>query len=126
MEGPENVTVARETEGAAIILRAAHDGYAERFGIIHERFVSLSDDGNKLDGEDIFLPATGNSLPENALDHFAVRFHHPRFRQPLTDGHGACCCCRTGCVEPHSHEDEVVLEKAPISPAADRAAPRRS
>jgi len=36
--------------------------YAERFSII-QRFISLSEDGNKLDGEDIFLPATGGPEP---------------------------------------------------------------
>src|SRR5580658_10663814 len=78
VEGPENVTVARDTEDGAIVLRAAHDGYAERFGIIHERFISLSADGNRLEGEDVFLPATGNAMPDDAEDHFAVRFHlHP-------------------------------------------------
>jgi uncharacterized heparinase superfamily protein len=115
VEGPENVTVSREAEGETTILRAAHDGYAERFGIIHERFVSLSDDGNKLDGEDIFLPATGNSLPEDALDHFAVRFHlHPSIRaNRLTDGHGAVLLLPNKDVwNLHSHEDEVVLEES--------------
>jgi uncharacterized heparinase superfamily protein len=115
VEGPENVTVSREAEGETTILRAAHDGYAECFGIIHERFVSLSDDGNKLDGEDIFLPATGNSLPEDALDHFAVRFHlHPSIRaNRLTDGHGAVLLLPNKDVwNLHSHEDEVVLEES--------------
>jgi len=37
-----------------MVLRATHDGYAERFGIIHERFVALASDGNRLDGEDVF------------------------------------------------------------------------
>jgi uncharacterized heparinase superfamily protein len=115
VEGPENVTVARDTEGAATILRAAHDGYAERYGIIHERFVSLSDDGNTLDGEDIFLPATGTALPENALDHFAVRFHlHPAVRvNRLTDGHGAVLLLPNKDVwNLDAHEDEVALEES--------------
>jgi uncharacterized heparinase superfamily protein len=115
VDGPENVTVARDTEGGSTILRAAHDGYAERFGIIHERFISLSDDGNKLDGEDIFLPATGNSLPENALDHFAVRFHlHPSIRvNRLTDGHGAVLLLPNKDVwNLDAHEDEVAVEES--------------
>jgi uncharacterized heparinase superfamily protein len=115
VEGPENVTVARDTEGGSIILRAAHDGYAERFGILHERFISLSEDGNKVDGEDIFLPATGNSLPENALDHFAVRFHlHPSIRvNRLTDGHGAVLLLPNKDVwNLDAHEDEVAVEES--------------
>jgi uncharacterized heparinase superfamily protein len=127
VDGPQNVTVARDTEDSAIILRAAHDGYAERFGIIHERFVSLSEDGNTLDGEDIFLPATGNSLPENALDHFAVRFHlHPSIRaNRLTDGRGAVLLLPNKDVwNLDAHEDEVVLEESVYLAGQD--GPRRT
>jgi uncharacterized heparinase superfamily protein len=127
VEGPENVTVSRDTEDGAIVLRAAHDGYAERFGIIHERFAALSEDGNRLDGEDIFLPASGNSLPENALDHFAVRFHlHPSIRaNRLTDGHGAVLLLPNKDVwNLDAHEDEVVLEESVYLAGQD--GPRRT
>jgi uncharacterized heparinase superfamily protein len=127
LEGPENVTVSRDTEDGAIVLRAAHDGYAERFGIIHERFAALSEDGNRLDGEDIFLPASGNSLPENALDHFAVRFHlHPSIRaNRLTDGHGAVLLLPNKDVwNLDAHEDEVALEESVYLAGQD--GPRRT
>src|SRR5580693_7614124 len=48
--GPSNVTVTREDHDDAIMLRAAHDGYADRFGIVHERVLTLSADGTRLDG----------------------------------------------------------------------------
>jgi uncharacterized heparinase superfamily protein len=90
VDGPRHVSVSRDPEGRGLMLRASHDGYAGRFGIIHERFVSLSADGNRLDGEDVFLPASGNVLPPDADDYFAVRFHlHPGTRAHLfPDGHG--------------------------------------
>jgi uncharacterized heparinase superfamily protein len=113
VEGPENVTVARDSEHDAIVLRAAHDGYAERFGIIHERFVSLSADGNRLEGEDVFLPATGNAMPDEADDRFAVRFHlHPAIRaNRLTDGHGAVLLLPNKDVwNLNAHEDVVAVE----------------
>jgi uncharacterized heparinase superfamily protein len=90
IDGPRQVSVSRDPEGRGMVLRASHDGYAERFGIIHERFVSLSADGNRLDGEDVFLPAGGEPLPPDAEDYFAVRFHlHPGTRaHPFPDGHG--------------------------------------
>src|SRR5262249_34445435 len=47
IDGPRHVTVARDTEEGAIVLRASHDGYASQFGIIHERFIAVSTDGNK-------------------------------------------------------------------------------
>src|SRR5262249_28192722 len=63
VEAPRHVSVSRDTEGRTMVLRAAHDGYAEQFGIVHERFVALSADGNRLDGEDVFLSANGDALP---------------------------------------------------------------
>jgi uncharacterized heparinase superfamily protein len=127
VDGPENVTVARDTEDNATVLRAAHDGYAERFGIIHERFVALSADGNRLDGEDVFLPATGNALPEDAQDYFAVRFHlHPSIRaNRLTDGHGAVLLLPNKDVwNLNAHEDVVAVEESVYLAGQD--GPRRT
>jgi uncharacterized heparinase superfamily protein len=91
VNGPSHVSVARDPEGRGLVLRASHDGYVERYGILHERFVSLAADGNRLDGEDVFLPVGGDTLPPDAEDHFAVRFHlHPGTRANVfPDGHGA-------------------------------------
>jgi uncharacterized heparinase superfamily protein len=127
VDGPGDVTVARDNEDEVTVLRAAHDGYAERFGIIHERFVSLSADGNKLDGEDVFLPATGNALPEDAQDSFAVRFHlHPSIRaNRLTDGHGAVLLLPNKDVwNLNAHEDVVALEESVYLAGQD--GPRRT
>jgi uncharacterized heparinase superfamily protein len=90
VSGPRHVSVSRDTEGRGTVLHAAHDGYVERFGIVHERFVALSADGNRLDGEDVFLPADGKALPPDVEDHFAVRFHlHPGTRpNPFPNGRG--------------------------------------
>jgi uncharacterized heparinase superfamily protein len=83
--------VSRDTEGRGTVLHVAHDGYADRFSIVHERFVALSADGNRLDGEDVFKPAEGDAFPPDAEDHFAVRFHlHPGTRvYPFPNGRGA-------------------------------------
>jgi uncharacterized heparinase superfamily protein len=127
VDGPQDVTVARDSDDNATVLRAAHDGYAERYGIIHERFVALSPDGNKLDGEDVFLPATGNILPEDAEDMFAVRFHlHPSIRaNRLTDGHGAVLLLPNKDVwNLNAHEDEVALEESVYLAGQD--GPRRT
>jgi uncharacterized heparinase superfamily protein len=127
VDGPYDVTVARDSEDKATVLRAAHDGYAERFGIIHERFVSLSADGNRLEGEDVFLPATGNALPEDAEDHFAVRFHlHPTIRaNRLTDGHGAVLLLPNKDVwNLNAHEDVVTVEESVYLAGQD--GPRRT
>jgi uncharacterized heparinase superfamily protein len=84
------VPVERETIADGEIVRATHDGYANRFSIIHQRSVILSPDGNRLDGEDMFLSAKGDEIPQKAADEFAVRFHlHPAIRaNRIADGHG--------------------------------------
>jgi uncharacterized heparinase superfamily protein len=89
--GPSRVNVSREDGSETIVLRAAHDGYAARFGILHERVLMLSSDGTRLEGEDIFLDADGEPRVRSTRDEFAIRFHlHPGVRATrLTDGHGA-------------------------------------
>ena len=86
--GPSDVQVAREERDGALHL--SHDGYADRFGVVHQRALRLSDDGRRLDGEDKFVPARGRSLPARRGDAFAVRFHlHPTLKASRhSDGHG--------------------------------------
>ena len=71
---------ARGSVADAIVLRAAHDGYADRFGIVHERVLTLAADGTRLDGEDLFLAADGGSQLRTAAR---------RIRRPLSSAsHG--------------------------------------
>ena len=44
---------ARRARPTARCCAPSHDGYAARFGVIHQRVVSLSADGCALDGEDM-------------------------------------------------------------------------
>jgi len=112
--GPTKVQIARETRAdGGTMLRAAHDGYASRFGIIHHRIVQVSADGNKIDGEDLFMPPDERMLPHSALDEFALRFHlHPGVKATrLTDGHGVVLVLPNKDVwNFSSHEDRVDLE----------------
>ena len=88
--GPRKVSVTREDAIDAIALRTTHDGYADRFGIVHERLLMLAADGTRIDGEDIFLAANGGTQLRAGPDQFAIRFHlHPAVKATrLTDGHG--------------------------------------
>jgi len=88
--GPSNVAVTREDRADGIVLRAAHDGYADRYGILHERTILLAADGGRFEGEDMFLAADGSSELRASQDRFALRFHlHPSVKATrLTDGHG--------------------------------------
>ncbi len=114
--GPRNVPVARETRGGdTIMLRTSHDGYASRFGIVHHRIIQIAADGNKIDGEDLFMPPDDRLLPNNALDEFALRFHlHPGVKATrLTDGHGAMLVLPNRDVWNFTaHEDRVELEES--------------
>jgi len=127
IDGPHQVTVARDNEDRATVLRAMHDGYAERFGILHERLVSLSADGNTLNGEDVFLPAAGNVSPGGAEDRFAVRFHlHPAIRASRqSDGHGAVLLLPNKDIwNLDTHEDVVAVEESVYLAGQD--GPRRA
>ena len=91
LSGPREVLVSRQDRDDATMVRGSHDGYADRFGVVHQRTWRLDTDGRRLDGEDAFAPAHGESLPGNRPDEFAVRFHlHPGVKASrLSDGHGA-------------------------------------
>jgi uncharacterized heparinase superfamily protein len=54
-------------------IEAAHDGYASRFGLTHQRILTLSGDGTELAGEDILIPTSKNG--KRGKIGFAIRFH---------------------------------------------------
>jgi uncharacterized heparinase superfamily protein len=53
-----------------------HDGYFGRFGILHERRLTLSHDGRVLTGADILRPPAGTLRLSHDVP-VAVRFHVP-------------------------------------------------
>ncbi|MDQ0349830.1 heparinase II/III family protein [Ancylobacter vacuolatus] len=76
--GPADLHVDRGERGGADVLRASHDGYVRRFGVVHQRSWRLSADGMRLDGEDLFRVAQGEEFPTDQPGRYAVRFHlHP-------------------------------------------------
>ncbi len=71
---PTSVTSRREQiEDGTLVLRAEHDGFRERFGLICQRRLRLSDNGETVEGEDRLIadPDPGTDLPERAT----IRFH---------------------------------------------------
>jgi uncharacterized heparinase superfamily protein len=115
VSGPTDVPVQREEREDGTIMRTSHDGYARRFGVIHQRTVMLTADGTRLDGEDYFIPAEGEALPSGAKDEFAVRFHlHPTIKaNKLTDGHGVMLMLPNRDVWTfNGYEDQVDLEES--------------
>ena len=55
-------------------VRASHDGWAQRHGIVHERTLSLSQDGERVVGVDRFVAAPGQRACDVPV---CLRFHLP-------------------------------------------------
>ena len=95
--GVGEVEMSRDETAGICRVEATHDGYARRFGLIHERRLTLSPDGRQLSGEDRIYAAgkrrrVGGNVP------FAVRFHLAPAVEPATtaDGQGALLRVRGG------------------------------
>jgi uncharacterized heparinase superfamily protein len=114
VSGPRNVVVSREDRNGGTLLRVSHDGYDDDFGVLHQRSLTLSGDGRRLDGEDLFTATRG----EQALagrDQFAVRFHlHPAVKASrLTDSHGAMLLLPNRDVWTfNAYEDRIDIEES--------------
>ncbi len=71
VSGPRSVAAHRQSPGdGSTILHLSHDGYARRFGLVHERNLRLGNGGHLLEGMDRFTgqPSKGNLS-------FVTRFH---------------------------------------------------
>lgn len=77
----------RDEADGAVVVEAAHDGYAVRFGLRHVRRVYLSAGGDDLRGEDRIVPVE-SAAPRREV-RFALRFHlHPEVQASLLSGGG--------------------------------------
>jgi uncharacterized heparinase superfamily protein len=88
-KGVGRVELARDETGGTIFVEASHDGYVRRFGLTHQRQLTLAPDGRELRGQDL-LVGTAKRRRGEALS-FAVRFHlGPEVEASTTaDGQGA-------------------------------------
>ena len=80
LSGPREVVTTRRRDERGVSVVVSHDGYADRFGLTHERAVTLAPDGRKLTGRDAFRVIDGRPAPtpDPAV---ALRFHlHPSVR----------------------------------------------
>ncbi len=125
--GPRHVRVSRAERDGALFVRAVHDGYVARYGILHQRSWLLAKNGARLDGEDVFLSADGKQFSRRSHDEFAIRFHlHPNVKASrLADG------CTVMLVLPRQQgwlfsapNTQVRLEESVYLPSSD--GPRRT
>lgn len=92
--GVADVAIDRVEDNDASRITASHDGYVRRYGLVHERRLSLGNDGKLLSGEDKLLQR-GRKKLKDAVP-FALRFHlAPGIEiTPTADGLGAILTSR--------------------------------
>lgn len=76
LAGPDRVEAELTECDGSVRLRAWHDGYLSRLGMIHERHLTLSVDGKRLTGSDILRPPHGTLRLTRDVP-LAVHFHLP-------------------------------------------------
>jgi uncharacterized heparinase superfamily protein len=88
-KGVADVEVARSEDNDCSRLETSHDGYVKGFGLIHQRRLSLGNDGKEVRGEDRLIPRGRKRIREAAP--YAIRFHlAPGVEATVTaDGMGA-------------------------------------
>ena len=85
ISGPRIVPTRRLEDAHALEIEATHDGYEQRFGLIHSRRLTLSATGRRIEGEDSLQP-TARRVPGAGQAEYALRFHlHPLARATLVD-----------------------------------------
>ncbi len=73
--GPSNVPVSREETSERTTVVASHNGFQRRFGLMHERSLTLQADGTALRGKDRLVAFRGTAAKGA---NYAIRFHvHP-------------------------------------------------
>jgi uncharacterized heparinase superfamily protein len=90
VDGPVRIEASRKRLEDATDLILSHDGYVERYRLLHRRRLVLTDAGDHLEGVDMFVLPDG-SPAKSGKDAFALRFHlHPNVRASLAgDERGA-------------------------------------
>jgi uncharacterized heparinase superfamily protein len=88
-KGVAQVELVRDETAGIVMVEAGHDGYVRRFGLVHQRQLTLAADGRELRGQDL-LTLQGRRRRAEPIP-FAVRFHlHPDVEAATTaDGQGA-------------------------------------
>jgi uncharacterized heparinase superfamily protein len=82
VEQPLPPRLLRETDASGTRLTAMHSGYANRFGLLHERGLAVSQDGSTVHGLDGLLDADPKRPADNVP--YALRFHlHPSVQATL-------------------------------------------
>ena len=71
--GVTDVEIARSEDNDCSRIEASHDGYMKGFGLVHQRRLSLGNDGKEVRGEDRLIHKGRKKIREAVP--FAIRFH---------------------------------------------------
>jgi uncharacterized heparinase superfamily protein len=107
-----------------VVLTTSHDGYLQRFGVLHRRALLLSADGNRVQGEDALEIGHAGRIGEGD---FAIRFHlHPSVKASrLSDARGVMLVLPNRDVWTfEARDDKVELEDSVFLAGSD--GPRRT
>lgn len=125
LRGPETVRLAVADERGTISFDGEHDGYLERYGVLHKRHMMLAADGRRIDGTDRLLPPRGALRLKRDVP-FAIHFHlHPEVRCPSSHQHSATMVLGDGSTWYFSIEGATLAVEESIH-FADSSGPRRS
>lgn len=90
IRGPDMVAARLSDEGGVAVLAGSHDGYLQRFGLMHFRRLALSQTGYDIEGIDRLEPPQGKLRLKSDLP-FAIHFHvHPDCRVERTADRSQC------------------------------------
>jgi uncharacterized heparinase superfamily protein len=83
LAGPKSVHHDVANSDSAMSVRIAHDGYREKFGLLHRRRLTLRKSGLEFEGYDQLAAAGDNAVDPKTR--FTIRFHlHPRVAAQLS------------------------------------------
>ena len=79
---------------ASAVVEASHDGYVRRFGLVHQRQLTLAADGRELRGEDLLIPTGRRRRGRGRCPSRSASISRPasRWRPPPT-ARAPCCGC---------------------------------
>lgn len=110
IRGPDLALVRTTEEAGAAVLAASHDGYLKRYGVMHNRRISLSESGTLIKGIDRIEPPSGRLRLKQDLP-FSIHFHlHPDCKaKAAPSGKGCIITMR------HGRQWEFLAEDAEMS-----------
>jgi len=85
-KGVVDVVIDRGEDNDTSRLEASHDGYVKAFGLVHQRRLSLGNDGKEVRGEDVLSPRGRRKIKEAAP--YAIRFHLAPGVEPTVTANG--------------------------------------